>query len=140
MASTNWDTDRKRRMPHAWDPPKLLPVVVSGQHVVVGTSGVVGVIVDGGVWLLDSSIWLRQPERKERGKKGGESNREYSSKVLASKELHYICMGICVKRHYRWTELQNARIRGGQLVLSKTTLLAASILQHVEESRLKSCK
>ena len=26
--------------------------------------------------------------------KEGESNREYSSKVLASKELHYICMGI----------------------------------------------
>ena len=33
-------------------------------------------------------------------RKGGKrerSNREYSSKVLASKELHYICMGICVK-------------------------------------------
>ena len=88
-------------------------VVVSGLHVVLGTSGVVGVVVDGGVWLLDSSIWLRQPERKERGKTGGESNREYSSKVLASKELHYICMGICVKRPYQWTELQNARIRGG---------------------------
>ena len=47
------------------------------------------------------------------GEKGGESNREYSSKVLASKELHYICMGICVRRPYQWTELQNARIRGG---------------------------
>ena len=70
MANTNWDTDRKRRMPPAWDPPKLLQVVVSGQHVVVGTSGVVGVVVDGGVWLLDSSIWLRQPERKERGERG----------------------------------------------------------------------
>ena len=92
MASTNWDTDRKRRRPPAWDPPKLLQVVVNGLHVVVGTSGVVGVVVDGDVWLLDSSIWLRQPGRKERGKKGGESNREYSSKVLASKELHYICM------------------------------------------------
>ena len=34
--------------------------------------------------------------QKER--KGGESNREYSSKVLASKELHYICMGI------RWSK------------------------------------
>ena len=45
--------------------------------------------------------------------KEGESNREYSSKVLASKELHYKCMGICVKRPYQWTELQNARIRGG---------------------------
>ena len=88
-------------------------VVVSGLHVVVGTSGVVGVVADGGVWLQGSSIWLRQPGRKERGKKGGESNREYSSKVLASKELHYICMGICVKRQYQWTELWNARIRGG---------------------------
>ena len=29
--------------------------------------------------------------RRERGKEG-ESNRDYSSKVLASKELHYICM------------------------------------------------
>ena len=89
MASTNWDTYRKRRRPPAWDPPKLLLVVVSGLHVVVDTSGVV-VVVDGGVWLLGSSIWLRQPGRKERGKKGGESNREYSSKVLASKELHYM--------------------------------------------------
>ena len=99
MASTNWDTDRKRRRPPAWDPPKLLLVVVSGLHVVVGTSSVVGVIVDGGVWLQGSSIWMRQPGRKERGKKGEESNREYSSKVLASKELHYICKGICVKGH-----------------------------------------
>ena len=112
MASTNWDTDRKRRRPPAWDPPKLLLVVVSGLHVVVGTSNVV-VVVHAGSWLLDSSIWLRQPERKERGKKGGESNREYSSKVLASKELQYICMVICVRRPYQWTELQNARIRGG---------------------------
>ena len=99
-------------MPPAWDPPKLFLVIVSGMHVVVGTSSVV-VVIDGGVWLLGSSIWLRQPGRKERGKKGGESNREYSSKVLASKELHYICMGICVKRPYQWIELRNARIRGG---------------------------
>ena len=70
MASTNWDTDRKRRMPPAWDPPKLPLVVVSGLHVVVGTSSVVGIIVDGGVWLQGSSIWLRQPERKEKGKRG----------------------------------------------------------------------
>ena len=34
-----------------------------------------------------------------KGGKEGEINREYSSKVLASKELHYICMGICVKGH-----------------------------------------
>ena len=56
-------------MPPAWDPPKLLLVVVGRLHVVVGASGVVGVVV-GGVWLLDSSIWLRQPEREERGKRG----------------------------------------------------------------------
>ena len=69
MASTNWDTDRKRRRPPAWDPPKLLLVVVSSLHVAVGTTSVV-VVIDGGVWLLGSSIWLRQPERKERGKRG----------------------------------------------------------------------
>ena len=73
MANTNWDIDRKRRRPPAWDPPKLLLDVVSGQHVVVGTSGVVGVVVDGGVWLLDSSLWLRQPKRKERGKRGSKA-------------------------------------------------------------------
>ena len=66
-------------MPPAWNPPKLLLAVVSSLHVVVGTSGVVGVVVDGGVWPLGT--------RKK-------SNREYSSKVLASKDLHYICIGI----------------------------------------------
>ena len=110
MASINWDTYRKRRRPPTWDPPKLLLVVVSGLHVVVSTSSVVGVVVDGGVWLLNSNIWLRQPDRKEKGKKGEQSNNEYSSKVLASKDLHYICMGICVKRQYRWTELQKPLI------------------------------
>uniref|UniRef100_A0A8R7UJB1 Uncharacterized protein n=1 Tax=Triticum urartu TaxID=4572 RepID=A0A8R7UJB1_TRIUA len=40
-----------------------LLVVVSGHHVVVGTSGVVGVVVDGGVWLLGSNIWLLWQER-----------------------------------------------------------------------------
>ena len=69
MASTNWDTDRKRRRPPAWDPPKLLLVVVSGLHIVVGTSSVVGVM-KGGIWLLGSSIWLRQPGIG-RGKRGG---------------------------------------------------------------------
>ena len=52
-------------------------------------------------------------KKRERGKKRVQRNCEYSSKVLASKDLHYICMGICVKRQYRWTELQNAIIRGG---------------------------
>ena len=87
-------------------------MVVGVRHVVVGTLGVVAV-VKGGIWLLDSTIWLQQPERRKKGEKGKQSNREYSSKVLASKDLHYIYMGICVKRQYRWTELQNARIRGG---------------------------
>ena len=76
MASTNWDIDGKRRRPPAWDPPKLLLVVVSGLHVVVGTSSVVGVVVDGGVWLLGSSIWSQQPGI-ERGKRGEQSNHEY---------------------------------------------------------------
>ena len=88
-------------------------VIVSGLHVVVGTSSVV-VVVDGGIWLPGSNVWLGHPRRRgKRGKREEKSNREYSSKVLASKDLHYICMGICVKRQYRWTELQNARIRGG---------------------------
>ena len=56
-------------MPPAWDPPKLLLVVDSGLHVVVGTSSVVGVVVDDSVKLLGSSIWLRQPGRMERGKR-----------------------------------------------------------------------
>ena len=49
------------------------------------------------------------------GGKEGESNREYSSKVLASKELHYICMHWyqMEKGYHMWTELQNAGIRGG---------------------------
>ena len=36
---------------------------------VVGTLGVVAV-VKGVIWLLDSVIWLRQPGRRERGKRG----------------------------------------------------------------------
>ena len=72
MASTNWDTDPKRRRPPTRDPPKLLMVIIGGLHVVVGTSSVV-IIVDGGVWLLGSNVWLRQPDRKERGKRGREA-------------------------------------------------------------------
>ena len=45
-------------------------VVSGGVHVVVGTFGIVGVVVEGGVWLLGSCIWLRQPGRRERGKRG----------------------------------------------------------------------
>ena len=93
--------------------------------------------VASGSWAPTSGCNVRE---EEKGEKREQSNREYSSKVLASKELHYICIGIRVRRPYQWTELQNARIRGGSLILSKTTLLAASVLQHVEESRLKSSK
>ena len=60
---------------------------------VVDALGVVAV-VKGVIWLLDSVIWLRHPRRMEKGKKREQSNREYSSKVLASKDLHYICIGI----------------------------------------------
>ena len=56
-------------MPPAWDPPKLLLVVVSGLHVVVGTSQVVVVVINGGVWLLDSNVWLQQSDIRK-GKRG----------------------------------------------------------------------
>ena len=92
MASTNWDIDRKRRRPPAWDPPKLLLVVVSGLHVVVGTSSVVGSssTVASGSWAPASGC----DNQVYKGGKGEQSNREYSSKVLASKDLHNICIGI----------------------------------------------
>ena len=57
-------------MPPTWDPPKLL-LVVGSLNVVVGTLGVVGVLVDSGVWLLGSDILLHQPERRRKGGKGG---------------------------------------------------------------------
>ena len=69
MASTNWDTDRNSHRPPTWDPPKLLLVVVSGLHVVVGTSRVVVVIIDSGVWLLGSNVWS-QKSSIEWGKRG----------------------------------------------------------------------
>ena len=52
-------------------------------------------------------------QKNGKGEKREKSKREYSSKVLASKDLHYICMGMSVKGQYRRIELQNARIRGG---------------------------
>ena len=86
MASTNWDTDRKRRRPPAWDPPKLLLVVVRGLHVVVGTSSVVGVVIDGGVWLLGSNVWPHQPGI-ESGKR--ESKATVSTHPKYSQERSY---------------------------------------------------
>ena len=56
----------------AWDPPKLLLVAVSGPHIVVGTSRVVVVVVDGGVWLLGSNVWWQQSSI-ERGKRGSKA-------------------------------------------------------------------
>ena len=94
MASTNWDTDRKRRMPPAWDPPKLL-LVVGGLHVVAGTLGVVGVVVDGGVWLLGSNIWLQRPRRMERGKRGRKATVSTHPKYLQARSYTtYVCIGI----------------------------------------------
>ena len=97
MASTNWDTDRKRRRPPAWDPPKLLPVIISGLHVVVGTLDVLGVVVHGGVWLLGSNIWLQHPRRMERGKEGAKQPRVLiQSTHKQGSTLHmqgYLCKG-----------------------------------------------
>ena len=45
-----------------------------------------------------------------KGEKGEKSNREYSSKVLASKDLHYIC-NIIKGRLYMWTGLQKCQNR-----------------------------
>ena len=71
MASANWDTYQKRHRPPARDPPKLLLVVVSGLHVVVGASRVVAVVIDSGFWLLGSNVWSQQLgiEREKRGSK-----------------------------------------------------------------------
>ena len=66
--------------------------------------------IDGGIWLLGSDIWFHQPERRRKGEKGEQSNREYSSKVLASKDLHYIC-NIIKEGLYMWTGLQKCQNR-----------------------------
>ena len=76
---------------------------------VVDALGVVAV-VKGVIWLLDSVIWLRHLRRMEKGKKREQSNREYSSKVLASKDLHYRC-NIIKEGLYMWTGLQKCQNR-----------------------------
>ena len=48
--------------------------------------------------------------KKKKGAKGKQSNREYSSKVLASKDLHYIC-NIIKGRLYMWIGLQKCQNR-----------------------------
>ena len=52
--------------------------------------------VASGSWTPASGCDNQVEGKREKREK---SNREYSSKVLASKELHYICMGIFVKGH-----------------------------------------
>ena len=110
-----------------------------GLHVVVGTSSVV-VVVDSGVWILGSNVWLRQPRRKgKRGKRGSKATVSTHPKYSQAR-IYTTYASVSMKWVYLWTELQNARREGGKPSLSKTMLLAASILQHVEESRLKSSK
>ena len=94
MASTTRDTDRKRRRPPAWDPPKLLLAVVSGLHVVVGTSRVVVVIIDGGIWLLDFTVGSQLPDI-ERGKRGGKATVSTHPKYSQARSYTtYVCIGI----------------------------------------------
>ena len=72
----------------------------------------------------------------ERGKGGEQNNREYSSKVLASKDLHYIC-NIIKGRLYMWIGLHKCQNRGESLVLSKNTIFSIfSALAALEECRL----
>ena len=81
-------------MPPAWDPPKLLLVVVSGLHIVVGTSSVVVVIVDGGDWLLGSNIWSTQSDIG-RGKRGRiETVSTHPKYSQARSYTTYVCIGI----------------------------------------------
>ena len=71
--------------------------------------------------------------------KGEQSNREYSSKVLASKDLHYICIGINeMAVSVDWTgECQKRR---GKPSLSKTSIfkqLQASCSIRRDKSSIK---
>src|SRR3954471_15627534 len=97
MASTNWDTIERGA--------GLLPGILlttpghrqraarSSRHLQCSRSRRRRWRLDPGLHRLVAAIGYRN------GEKGKQGNREYSSKVLASKELHYICMDICVKGH-----------------------------------------
>ena len=81
-------------MPPAWDPPKLLLVVVSRLHVVVGTSRVVVVVVDGGVLLLGSNVWSEQSSIAKR-KKGEQATVSTHPKYSQARSYTtYVCIGI----------------------------------------------
>ena len=71
-------------MPPAWDPPKLILVIVSGLHVVVGTSSVV--VVDGG------GINWKEERRGGRGSKATVSTHPKYSQ--ARSYTTYVCIGI----------------------------------------------
>ena len=81
-------------MPPAWDPPKLLLVVVSGLHIVVGTSRVVVVVIDSGVWLLGSIAWSQQ-SGIESGKRGSKATVSTHPKYSQARSYTtYVCIGI----------------------------------------------
>ena len=54
-------------------------------------------------------------KKRKKGEKREQRNREYSIKVLASKELHKIYMHWYQMEYgyHMWIELQNAGIKGG---------------------------
>ena len=89
---------------------------------------VVVVVVDGDVWLLSSTIWLQHPERMEKGEKREQSNYEYSSKVLASKDLHYICIGVNEMGSICGLNCRMPEEKGESLAYQR--LASSSILQH----------
>ena len=72
-------------------------VVVSGLHVVVGTSRVV-VVIDGGVWIMGSNVWSQQSSI-ERGKRGSKATVSTHPKYSQARSYTtYVCIGIKWKR------------------------------------------
>ena len=64
-------------------------------HVVVGTSIIVGVGAEGGVCLLGSIDWLRQPGRREKGKRGRKATVSTHPKYSQARSYTtYVCIGI----------------------------------------------
>ena len=84
-------------------------MVVGVRHVVVGTLGVAAV-VKGGIWLLDSTIWLQQPERRKKGEKGG-SKATVSTHPKYSQARIYTTYATLSKEGYIWTGLQKCQNR-----------------------------
>ena len=81
-------------------------------HVVVGTSGVVGVVVDGGVWLLGSNVWSQQ-SGIGKGKRGSKATVSTHPKYSQARSYTtYVCIGMKRNKGIIWV-LKNAGIRGG---------------------------